>query len=117
MPIASALRTLARVLVLSAVAACGGSTPPAAPPGPPPPAHPCEEAYADLTKYYAADPERRRPPTLHEGTFVGACHELPIEAQRCMLFSFMQAHANQCDKTLSAAPPEVMHRLAAMAGK
>jgi hypothetical protein len=111
------LRTLARLVVLASVAACGGSAPPAAPPGPPPPAKPCEEAYADLTKYYAADPERRRPPTLHEGPFVSTCQQLPIEAQRCMLFSFMQAHANECDKTLTDAPPDVMGRLAAMAGK
>jgi hypothetical protein len=34
-----------------------------------------------------------------------------------MLFSFMQAHANECDKTLSSAPPDVMSRLASMAGK
>lgn len=104
-------------LVLSVTVACGGTAPKAAAPGPPPPAHPCEEAYADLAKYFAADPERRRPPEFREATFVAACHELPIEAQRCMLFSFMQAHANACDKALNEAPPEVMHRLAAMAGK
>jgi hypothetical protein len=114
---ASALRRLARSVLLVFVAACGRSAAPAAPAGPPPPARPCEEAYADLTTYYAADPERRKPPTLHEGPFVGACHELPLDAQRCMLFSFMQAHANACDKVLGEAPPEVMRRLAAMAGK
>ena len=48
---------------------------------------------------------------------MGACHELSVEAQRCMLFSFMQTHANACDKTLNEAPPEVMARLAGMAGK
>ena len=108
---------LACLLIFSAALACGAAAPPAAPPGPSPPAHPCEEAYADLTKYFTADPERRRPPSLHEATFVDACHELPIEAQRCMLFSYMQAHANPCDKALNDAPPEIMRRLGAMAGK
>jgi hypothetical protein len=109
--------SLARLLVLSAAVACGGNSPPPAAPGPPPPARPCEEAYADLTKYFAADPERRKPPSLREATFVDTCHQLPVEAQRCMLFSFMQANANACDKTLAEAPPDVMQRLVAMAGK
>lgn len=121
MTISSALPTffarLAGLALLVSVAGCGGNAAPAAPAGPPPPARPCEEAYADLTRYFAAEPERRRPPGLKEETFVSTCHELPIEAQRCMLFSFMQAHANQCDQTLSQAPPDVMKRLAAMAGK
>ena len=90
--------------------------PPPAPAGPPPPAQPCEEAYADLKRYFAAD-DRRHPPNLKEDAFVGTCRELPVEAQRCMLFSFMQAHANECDKTLSHAPPELIARLASMAGR
>jgi hypothetical protein len=116
--VTTSLRGLAfRACLFVSVSACGGSAPAAAPSGPPPPARPCEEAYADLTRYYAADPERRRPPTLKEEAFVGTCHELPLEAQRCMLFSFMQANANECDRTLGQAPPDVMRRLAALAGK
>ena len=109
---ASTTSTLLTLLV--AVAACGGAPAPARPP---PPARPCEEAYADLVRYFTADPERRKPSTLGEGLFVSTCHELPLEAQRCMLFSFMQSNANACDQTLNAAPRDVMRRLATMSGK
>ena len=101
---------------LALVAGCGGA-PPRPEPVEPPATRACEEAYEDLTRYFAADPERRRPPSLREAPFLGTCRELPSAAQRCLLFSYMQSHAAPCDQALSSAPQDVMHRLAAMTGK
>jgi hypothetical protein len=100
-------------------AGCASPSTPAKPATAPPPtsASACEEAFEDLVRYFGADPERKRPATLREDTFLPACQELPTAAQRCMLFSFMQSHATQCDETMSHVPPELMHRIAAMVGK
>lgn len=87
------------------------------PPAPPPSPRACEEAYEDLTRYFDADPERRRPPGLHAQAFVATCRELPEAAQKCLLFSYMQSHASQCDERLSHVTPDLMRRIAAMVGK
>jgi hypothetical protein len=94
------------------LAGCADAPPPAAPATP----HACEDAYEDIDRYYA-DPERRRPAALNAGSFLGACQELPAPAQRCMLFSYMQAHTAECEEAIKQAPPELMQRLAAIAGK
>lgn len=101
---------------LALLAACGGA-PPRPEPVEPPATRACEEAYEDLTRYFAADPERRRPPGLREAPFLDTCRELPSAAQRCLLFSYMQSHAGPCDQALSSAPQDVMHRIAVMTGK
>lgn len=113
-------RHLGFAACLCLLAGCGRASTPPEPAAPTPtaaPAHACEDAYEDLTRYFAADPDRPAPAGLNEAAFVGACRELPALAQRCMLFSFMQAHAAACDDALSHAPPDVMRRLAKMAGK
>ena len=76
----------------------------------------CEEVYQDLTHYFD-DPDRRRPPGLTAGSFIATCSELPVAAQQCLLFSYVQAHATQCDEILAHAPPDAMGRIAAMTGK
>ena len=92
------------------------ASPPAEAPIPPSP-RACEEAYEDIARYYEADPERRRPAGLQSHAFLHACRELPPGAQRCLLFSFMQAHTARCETELSHADPSVMRRIAAMTGK
>ena len=103
------------VLALGLITGCAAAA--ARPqPQPLPPPRACEEAYEDLTRYFDADPERR-PPGLHEDAFVATCRELPDAAQKCLLYSYMQSHASQCDETLSHVAPDLMRRIAAMVGK
>ena len=104
------------VLSTLTLVACGGSPPP--PIAPAAPRHPraCEDAYEDLTRYYGADLERRRPAGLREQPFLSACRELPDATQPCLLFSYMQAHTAACERAIHESA-EVMHRIAAMTGK
>ena len=105
-----------RVVSLVFVVGCAGSAPHIEA-TPPPPARTCEDVYEDLTRYYAADPDLRRPAALSEDPFLHTCRELPADAQRCLMFSYMQAHSSQCDETLRHVRPELMQRLGRMTGK
>jgi hypothetical protein len=107
------------IIALLAVG-CGGSQPAAATPAPAPePESPkaCQEAYDDLSKYFDADPERKRPAGFRADSFLPACRELPPAAQRCLLFSYMQAHAARCDEVNRSVDPALLHKIAEMAGK
>ncbi len=104
--------------VLTCLTACGGGESSAPPPestATVPGA--CEDAYADIAKYYESSPDLRRPARLDAATFIKTCRELPGPAQRCMLFSYMQAHSAACEDAMNRAPPELRSRLAALVGK
>jgi hypothetical protein len=108
-------RDLGSLTFLCLLAGCADAPPPP-PAAPAAAAHACEDAYEDLARYFA-DPERRRPSALNAESFIGACRELPAPAQRCMLFSYVQAHTAQCDEAIKQAPPELMQRIASIVGK
>lgn len=113
------MRIVHSVLVCGALTsflACGGN---AAPPAESSATVPgaCEEAYRDIAQYYTSSPDRRRPASLEPHSFVSTCRELPGPAQRCMLFSYMQAHAAECETAMNGVSPELRSRLAALVGK
>lgn len=111
------MKTVLNVSMIALLAAgCGGSEPPPTTPAPDSPKA-CQEAYDDLSKYFDADPERKRPAAFRPDAFLPACRELPPAAQRCLLFSYMQANAAKCDEVNRTVDPALLHKIAAMAGK
>lgn len=112
------MRGVSSVLVcalLTTLTGCAASTPPAESSATVPGA--CEDAYADIAQYYKSSPDRRRPAGLDPASFINTCRELPGPAQRCMLFSYMQAHTAKCEEAINQVSPELRNRLSALAGK
>jgi len=112
------MKTPVNLSIVALLVGCGGASPaPAAQAPEPDSPKACQEAYDDLAKYFDADPDRKRPAGFRPESFLSACRELPPGAQRCLLFSYMQANAAKCDEINRSVDPALLHKVAVLAGK
>lgn len=77
----------------------------------------CETALNGLVAMLEAaeseSQDHQRLPRPERADFLAACRALPAPAQQCLLPTYAMAHQEECDRTLTALPPDKLAALQA----
>jgi hypothetical protein len=76
---------------------------------------PCEQAYNGMVAMLSGlqhDGGARPPPDRER--FIAACSDMPIAVQRCMVFTYVVAHRQECHDARAAVPAEALARMRAV---